>query len=93
MLNSGKLFIERIGQQGLTYLSYLPGHACFFRSAEVFHKVAKWNPTMYNTGDDLMPGRIGTVFFFPEPSFEILKDKPAGWGALTDYGRWAQFFK
>jgi hypothetical protein len=48
---------------------------------------------MYNTGDDLTPGRIGTVFFFPEPSFEILKDKPAGWGALTDYGRWAQFFK
>jgi hypothetical protein len=92
MPSLGKLVIYWIQQLGLTFVSYLPGHACFFRSAEIFHKVAKWNPHLYKPVDDVTPGRIGSVFFFPEPSFEILQGKPAGWGADTDYGRWAQFF-
>jgi hypothetical protein len=76
----------------ISFISYLPGHLCFFRSAEIFHKVAGWKPTTHNSVNDICtPGRIGTVFFFPEPSFQILKDKPPGWGAKTDYGRWDRF--
>jgi len=37
--------------------------------------------------ENMTPGRIGTVMFFPEHSYEILKDKPAGWGKATNFGR------
>lgn len=37
--------------------------------------------------ENLTPGRIGTVMFFPQESYEILKDKPAGWGKATNFGR------
>ncbi|KAF8221758.1 hypothetical protein L208DRAFT_1382128 [Tricholoma matsutake] len=51
---------------------------------KIFHKVAKWNPHMYKPGDDVTPGCIG---------FEVLQTKQPGWGAGTDYGQWAKFFK
>jgi hypothetical protein len=35
----------------------------------------------------LTPGRISTVFFFPEASYEILKDKEKDWGKKTNYGK------
>jgi hypothetical protein len=41
----------------------------------------------------LTPGRISTVFFFPEASYELLCDKEAGWGPQTNYGRWTQRIK
>lgn len=37
--------------------------------------------------ENLTPGRIGTVMFFPQESYEILKDKPPGWGKATNFGR------
>ena len=72
--------------------SYDPGHVCFFRSADIWHKVAKWVPTVHDPDEECTPGRIGSVSFFPAPSLKILQDKPAGWGRTTDYGRWAKFF-
>jgi hypothetical protein len=36
--------------------------------------------------DRFTPGRIGSVFFFPEQSFEILKDKPENWFKNTPAG-------
>ncbi|KAF8227137.1 hypothetical protein L208DRAFT_1379928 [Tricholoma matsutake] len=72
--------------------SYDPGHACIFCSAEIFHKVAKCNPEPHDpVNDTCTPGCIGSVFFFPQPSYDILKDKPRGWGAHTNYGQWNQF--
>jgi hypothetical protein len=37
--------------------------------------------------ENITPGRIGTVFFFPEASYEILKDKRRNWGYETAFGR------
>jgi hypothetical protein len=54
--------------------------------------VAGWKPTIHDPENDTCtPGRIATVFFFPEPSYQILKEKPAGWGVKTNYGWWSKF--
>ena len=37
-------------------------------------------------GQHCTPGRIGHVFFFPEKSYQALKDKPAGWSVSTNGG-------
>jgi hypothetical protein len=37
--------------------------------------------------EKITPGRIGTVFFFPRNSLEILKGKPARWGYETAFGK------
>jgi len=34
-----------------------------------------------------MPGRIGSVFFFPSQSYNILDGKREGWGYKTAFGR------
>ncbi|KAF8240877.1 hypothetical protein L208DRAFT_1230812, partial [Tricholoma matsutake] len=72
--------------------TYHPGHICLFLSADIFHKVAQWTPDCMQSQVELTPGRIGSVFFFPEKSFELLCNKPAGWGKRTGYGAWDQFF-
>lgn len=72
-------------------ISYHPGHVCIFRSADLWHKVSRWEPSVDSAVDDPAPGRIGSVSFFPKESFEVLKDKIPGWGPDTDYGRWADF--
>ena len=40
---------------------------------------------------NITPGRIGNVFFFPSPSFAILKGKPPLWGQVTSFGRYEKF--
>ena len=39
------------------------------------------------TQQAITPGRIGSVFFFPEASYDILKDKRPGWGYQTAFGK------
>lgn len=69
---------------------YGPGSICIFYSSELYHKVSKFDPlpqTKEQKEKDITPGRIGTVMFFPEASFEILKGKPKGWAVKTNYGK------
>ncbi|KIL56340.1 hypothetical protein M378DRAFT_17157 [Amanita muscaria Koide BX008] len=67
--------------------TYLPGHVCIFESADIWHKVATFQPSPHDpTRNGTTPGRISTVFFFPKDSYDILKDKEKGWGRLTNYG-------
>jgi hypothetical protein len=40
---------------------------------------------------NITPGRIGSVFFFPEASFKILENKPLGWGQKTGFGKYEKF--
>jgi hypothetical protein len=35
----------------------------------------------------IVPGRIGSVFFFPEVSYKILNGKRPNWGYETAFGR------
>ena len=56
-------------------------------AGKLAHKVEYWQPTRGGS-DGLTPGRIGTVFFFPKHSLDILKDKPPSWGLDTGYGRY-----
>jgi hypothetical protein len=37
--------------------------------------------------ENLTPGRIGTVMFFPKDSYDLLEGKDAGWGRGTNFGR------
>jgi hypothetical protein len=47
--------------------------------------------TLEQQAENVTPGRIGNVFFFPAPSFELLKDKPPLWGQVTGFGRYEKF--
>jgi hypothetical protein len=67
-----------------------------FYSSEIYHKVNHFIPmqqTLSAQSQDIMPGRIGTVFFFPKASYEILRSKPAGWGHQTAFGRNEHLFQ
>jgi len=75
-------------------VSYERGSICIFYAGIFFHKVAHWTPavqTVEQQAENVTPGRIGNVFFFPTPSFEILKDKPPLWGQVTNFGRYEKF--
>lgn len=43
------------------------------------HGIGDWTPEPRVSGDGIMPGHIGNVWFFPCSSYELLKDKPSGW--------------
>jgi hypothetical protein len=63
---------------------------CIFYSSKIFHKVAKFWPvtqTQEEKEENITPGRIGSVFFFPVESYNILEGKPARWGYRTAFGR------
>ena len=49
--------------------------------------MSKWTPLCKKKEDNLTPGRIGHVFFFPEESLKQLQDKEKGWAKKTNYGR------
>ncbi|KAF8873548.1 hypothetical protein CPB84DRAFT_1798317 [Gymnopilus junonius] len=69
---------------------YDPGHVCIFYSSIIYHKVAKFESAIQTTlqaEEKITPGRIGTVFFFPKESYQILHDKPPRWGYRTAFGR------
>lgn len=38
--------------------------------------------------DQITPGRIGSVFFFPRESLAQLQGKPKNWARDTAYGTW-----
>ena len=63
---------------------------CIFYASCIYHKVARFIPHTYTFADqeeNLTPGRIGSVFFFPKDSFDILEGKERGWGRKTNFGR------
>ena len=77
-----------------TSVSYERGSVCLFYAGILFHKVARWTATVQTLeqqAENVTPGRIGNVFFFPTPSFEVLKDKPPLWGQVTSFGRYEKF--
>lgn len=56
----------------------------------IYHKVAKFYPkeqTVAQAAQQITPGRIGSVFFFPKVSYDVLKDKPQKWGYRTGFGK------
>lgn len=57
-----------------------------FLASKLWHKVETWTPARAQPGDTVTPGRVGTVFFAPARSLEVLADKPAGWGIKTGLG-------
>jgi hypothetical protein len=69
---------------------YGPGSVCIFYSSAIFHKVSTFFPlaqTVDQSSEAITPGRIGSVFFFPKDSLDILKGKPKNWGRETNFGR------
>ena len=75
-------------------VSYERGSVCLFYAGILFHKVAPWTATAQTCeqqAENVTPGRIGNVFFFPAPSFKVLKDKPPLWGQVTNFGRYEKF--
>ena len=62
---------------------------CLFFSSYIGHLVDEYTPqtqTLEMKEKNIRPGRIGTVFFCPEYSVKILKDKPPKWGVETAFG-------
>jgi len=69
---------------------YSPGDFCIFFSSIIYHKVAPFTPlpqTPAQKAQDITPGRIGSVFFFPGNSLRMLEGKPDRWGYRTAFGR------
>jgi hypothetical protein len=76
--------------KSLTHSRYSPGDFCIFYSSTIYHKVAPFVPLPQTTdqaASNITPGRIGTVFFFPKNSLEILEGKPKRWGYKTAFGK------
>jgi hypothetical protein len=62
---------------------------CFSFSSLLGHWVAPWRPkvqTVEMQEERITPGRIGTVFFFPKDSLQILLGKAPNWAATTAQG-------
>ncbi|KAF9003692.1 hypothetical protein BDQ17DRAFT_1326062 [Cyathus striatus] len=71
-------------------LKYKPGSVCIFYSSTIYHEVLPFTPnvqTKQMQDDGITPGRIGSVFFFPEGSMEVLEGKEENWAAETAFGR------
>lgn len=69
--------------------SYDPGAICIFFSSSMWHKVSQFRShiqTQDQLQKSIIPGRIGTVFFFPKASLELLNRKETGWGLSTAFG-------
>jgi len=69
---------------------YEPGSVCIFYSSMTYHQVARFTPppqTQEQKVDNITPGRIGTVMFFPEPIYHLLKGTEVGWARQTDFKR------
>jgi hypothetical protein len=47
--------------------------------------------TLAQQAQNITPGRIGSVFFFPQESFKILENKPPKWGQKTGFGKYEKF--
>ncbi|KAK1230754.1 hypothetical protein PQX77_006146 [Marasmius sp. AFHP31] len=75
-----------IPQLGLIF-EYKPGTVIAFRASKIFHTIGKWEALPMKATDGISPGRIGTVFYFPESSLKEMRDKEPGWALSTNYGR------
>ncbi|KAJ8083275.1 hypothetical protein PM082_009147 [Marasmius tenuissimus] len=73
-------------QLGLVF-EYKPGTVIVFRASKIFHTVGHWEALPMTMEDGITPGRIGTVFFFPESSLDEPQGKEPGWALKTNYGR------
>jgi hypothetical protein len=62
---------------------YDPGTVVIFLSGQLYHSVGEWTPGSYVEKDELTPGRIGNVFFFPKASFDELYGKASEWNWKT----------
>ncbi|KAK1222916.1 hypothetical protein PQX77_014193 [Marasmius sp. AFHP31] len=75
-----------IPQLGLIF-EYKPSTVIAFRASKIFHVVGDWESPPMKATDSIPPGRIGTVFYFPELSLKTLRGKEPGWALNTNYGR------
>ncbi|KAG1769692.1 hypothetical protein EV702DRAFT_954947, partial [Suillus placidus] len=66
--------------------SYRPGEVIILMAGALYHAIGKWAPLEGTFPHGITPGRVGNVFFFPHKSYEVLKDKPAGWAFKTAGG-------
>lgn len=53
------------------------------------HSLRKWTPVADPEEESwgISPGRVSTVFFFPQPSYDALEGKEEGWGKETVFGK------
>ncbi|KAK7018053.1 hypothetical protein VNI00_018426 [Paramarasmius palmivorus] len=75
-----------IPQLGLAF-EYNPTTVAAFCASRLFHTVGEWSALPMKLSDTTTPGRVGTVFYFPQTSLDILKDKPPQWAINTAFGR------
>ncbi|KAF8181987.1 hypothetical protein K438DRAFT_1601138 [Mycena galopus ATCC 62051] len=54
------------------------------------HSLGDWQAVRMEEGDEITPGRIGTVFYIPRAAADVLADKEPGWGLKTNYGRFPE---
>ncbi|KAJ7710664.1 hypothetical protein B0H17DRAFT_1123782 [Mycena rosella] len=74
---------------------YTPGDLCLSFARALYHGVEEWEPLPVDEKDilnKLIPGRISTVFFFPQSSLSTLEDKAAGWSRDTAGGLLPSFY-
>jgi hypothetical protein len=59
-------------------------------SGALYHCISKWWPAAVPeevANQNITPGRISTVFFFPETSLHFLEGKPRLWSKSTMGGK------
>ena len=70
----------------LKIIRYNPGDVIIFMAGALFHSVTPWTPTPMKEGSPYTLSHIGHAFFFPERSYNTLKDKRKGWSDDTNGG-------
>lgn len=66
---------------------YGPRSLSAFFADCIIHSVGDWEAVQMEKDDETTPGRIGTVFYIPQSSAQVLMGKEPGWGKKTNYGR------
>ncbi|KAJ7465205.1 hypothetical protein FB451DRAFT_1402915 [Mycena latifolia] len=66
---------------------YGSGALAAFYASWIIHAVGDWDSVQMEPNDETTPGQIGTVFYIPYSSIEVLGDKEADWGLMTNYDR------
>ncbi|KAJ7801898.1 hypothetical protein B0H14DRAFT_2614923 [Mycena olivaceomarginata] len=65
---------------------YRPGTMAAFYASWIIHAVGQWKSVQMEANGETMLGWIGTVFYIPYSSMEVLGDKEVEWGLMTNYG-------
>ncbi|KAK7015246.1 hypothetical protein R3P38DRAFT_2518770, partial [Favolaschia claudopus] len=78
----GELYLSDIDVK----LSYRQGDIIIFMSGLLYHTVGTWKSGSHISSNGITPGRVSHVFFFPQASFNELKDKPGSWMVATMAG-------